>query len=78
MGCVFFEFQCFMTDRLILVDSTGALEANASCLQEYNRYYAGIQFDGLDNDAEELTPLTTYRIRMMPTLTDGTNKIMDR
>ncbi|VDP08547.1 unnamed protein product [Soboliphyme baturini] len=70
-------FQCFRTDRLVVVENETVLENMGSCLMDADSYLSGLVFD-VQHEAKEFRKLTVYKIRMANYLVDNTNHLQDR
>ncbi|RCN33119.1 hypothetical protein ANCCAN_21062 [Ancylostoma caninum] len=68
---------CFLTDRFVMVANESAMEDAALCLTDYQQYLSGIVIVNMTDNATEFEPLTTYKIRHLPTLTDNTQGYVD-
>ncbi|EPB71818.1 ABC transporter, ATP-binding protein [Ancylostoma ceylanicum] len=68
---------CFLTDRFVLVANESAMEETALCLTDYQQYFSGIVIVNMTDNATEFEPLTTYKIRHLPTLSDNTRGYVD-
>ncbi|PIO76738.1 ABC transporter, ATP-binding protein [Teladorsagia circumcincta] len=63
---------CFLLDRFVTVANESVMEETATCLADYQQYFSGIVVLNMKDDATEFGPVTTYKIRHLPSLVDGT------